>query len=95
MSFFVASSEIKYERLPVRVARPRRSSLRIAAGQRLQRGPDLQHFFLVLTRVPLGTPRKLSERLGRPKRWLANAALSGRFKEGRRGFALARAGVEQ
>lgn len=54
MSFFVASTEITYERLPVRVASPRRSSFRIAAGQRLQRGPDLQHFFFVLTSFPLG-----------------------------------------
>jgi hypothetical protein len=30
------------------VASPRFSSFFIAAGQRLQRGPDLQHFFFVL-----------------------------------------------
>jgi len=32
----------------------------IAAGQRLQRGPDLQHFFFVLTSRRLGTDPRLA-----------------------------------
>ena len=54
-SFFVASSETTKWRFAVRVARPRRSSFLSAAGHRLQRGPDLQHFFLTLIERPFGT----------------------------------------